>query len=299
MEIRHRILEFNNSPKFNILKEILDKLALRYTITQLGGKMQSLEYYAYEKDVQFPYISEVIRKHHLYVQVGIEYSPEDFNNAEWFYAIGGEYLYPQPEDTWTGWDSNGMEVTYDLANFHSYCGIGAVQARPFRLKSDFKQKKIQFLGLHWVFDEIFVRPEAKIEIENAGFDGINFIHPVFHKTGLPIESVLQMKIQNMAKPGLVTKDLQPVTCKRDNEEGFYKNAKDFIPCGRVKYHFPNRTMMTFYRDSMKDLPDIARSSEYFGSGGAANHLILVSRRFLDFYNQHGFRGLKFTPIELV
>ena len=305
MEIRHRILEFSGQKKYDILKAELDKIGTHYEIKLLGSiggiEKKSIEYWTTENDTLYPYIAKLIKKHKFYVQSGLYYSEDDINSAEWLWATAGEFQYPQPEDTY-------KEVTYDLSGYCQFCGIGKVQNNPFRLKTDFEQNGLHFLGLHWVFDEIFVRSEAKDILENNHLDGIEFIHPILGKNLKPLDSVYQMKINTVVNPGLLTGDLETVTCKEHNEEvvslkkagiTIHKYLGQDKRCGRVKYHYPLTKMITFKRSTFCSSPDIVKSSEYFGSGAGANRLILVSQKFVGVVKRNNLCGLNFTPIKLV
>jgi hypothetical protein len=306
MEMRHRILEFSNGPQYGILKAELDKIGARYQIKVLGSvggvETRSIEFTVGENDPLYPRIAELIEKHGFYVQTGIYYGQQDINEAEWLVAQVGEFQYPQPEDTY-------IEATYDISAYCPHCGMGAVQNNPFRLRFDFKQRAARLLGLFWVHDEIFVRPEVKSVLEQSQIGDIQFLQPVHHRTGQPIETVYQMIVRTIADPGLLTRGLQPVTCREDNEEGFpqerwgaahgiSRSFEDYTFCDRVKYQYPRTTMIAFARTSLEGLPDIAKSNEYFGSGGAAERLILVSRRFVDLIKRYKLRGLKLTPIRV-
>ncbi|GEM_PF-1978984 len=305
MELRHRILEFSGSKEYETLKAELDKLGVRYKVTSFGSiggvEKTSIEYFITEDDPHYPLISKLIEKHGIYVQSGLHYSQDDINAAEWLWATAGEYQYPQPADV-LGY----LQATYDTSKACPVCGIGAIQNRPFRLKRDFTQKRLHFLGLHWVFDEFFVRPEVKKILQENRMGDIEFVQPVLHGTGAPIETVFQMKIKAISGPGLVTEGLFAVTCKLNNEEvvslkkkGLHLNVpKDKnIYCGRVRYHFPRTMPLTFRRNSMPWSFDVAKSHEYLG--GSVQRIILVSQRFASLVGQHKLRGLKFTPVKLV
>jgi hypothetical protein len=163
------------------------------------------------------------------------------------------------------------------------------------------------LGLHWVFDEIFVRPETKAILESENIRGVTFTRPLHHRKNQEIENLFQMHIETVATPGLVTERLSTVTCKENNEENWLQEKYSKAPqltehhsfCGRVKYHHPTRDCIKFTRDTFLNVPDIVKSSEYFGSGAGAHKLVLVSRRFADTVAKHKLRGLKFKPIMLL
>jgi hypothetical protein len=314
MEIRHRILQYNNSPKYAILRKELDSLEISYKDDKLGlpglEDRRAIEFTISEDDPLYPKIAELINQHDLYAQVGLYWSEADIEAAEWVYASAGEYQYPQPENSY-------REATYDLSDYCPRCGIGMVQARPFRLERDFNQKA-RFLGMYWV-NEIFARPEIPAIFKKEGISGVEFSHPIRHKSGEDIKNVYQMKIQTIAEPGLRTEGLETVTCKANNEEALFAqasraqvqqetrphyswarhNQRNYPYCGRVKYHHPRREPIRFTRNSLRDLPDIAKSYEYFGSGAGARRLIFMKRRVVKLVESWQLEGLKFVPIELV
>jgi hypothetical protein len=306
MEIRHRILAFSGSAEYGIMKAELERIGAKYEIHVLGSiggvEHTSLEFTVAKGDPLYPQVAELIERHGFYAQTGVHYSEQEISEAEWLTAEVGEFQYPQPEDTY-------IEATYDISTYCPHCGIGAAQSSPFRLKSDFQQKRAKFLGLHWVFDEVFVRPEVRAILEELAIGDVRFLHPVHHRTGQPIETVYQMVIRTTARPGLVTEGLQPVACREDNEEvlqrrageafGLSTDLEQYGFCGRSKYHYPQAKQLAFTRPSLSGLPDIVKSNEYFGSGAEAHRLILVNRRLADLVKRHRFRGLKLTPIRLL
>lgn len=304
MEVRHRILEFSGSARYGILKAELGKIGVPYLLKvhgSIGGvEKSSIEYTVSESDPLYPHFAELIEKYGFWVQTGVHFSEQDIDEAEWFYATVGEFQYPQPEDTY-------IETTYDISSYCPHCGMGRAQNKPFRLRSDFKQKTARFFGLHWVFDEVFVRPDVKRILEQSAVGDVRFLSPVHHRTGQPIEAVFQMMVGTIAEPGLITEGLPPVTCRENNEEGFPQRTlgethgisgllEDYGFCGRVKYHHPTRAVIAFARSSLEGLPDIVKSHEFFGSGAGAHRLILVRRGFVDLIKRHRLRGMGFTPI---
>lgn len=304
MEIKHRLNILSDNSKYNKVKKKLDRLGVKYRVTNLGKRPNgkdwlSLEYYVSESDELYSNIDKIFEKHKLWHPCRVYYSQQEVEEAEWLYIETGEFQYPQPEDDY-------KEATYDTSNYCKRCGMGASQNNPFRLSRDFKQKNSQFLGLHWVFDETFLRPETKAMLEHAGTTGISYLHPVFNKTGEKIKIVFQMKVDTIIEGGLITDELIKVTCMENNEEGraskgggSYRFPEGYPFCGKVKYHWPDRTTIKFHKEKLDGVPDVIKSDEYFGSGGSANRLIMVSKKFRELITSHKLRGLQFTPIELV
>lgn len=296
MELRHRILQFNNSPKYDLLKKELERLGCNYSISV---NQSSIEYTFSENDPLARTLLSFTKANGLYLQSALYYSEEEINNAEWVICEVGEYQYPQPEN-------NYKEVTYDLSNYCSNCGIGKIQNAPFRLKKNFTQKKLGFLGLHWVFDEIFVRPNIVTVFEKEEITGISFTNVIHHKTDSVINNLYQMQINTIIEPGLITDNLFKVTCKYRNEEshikglGRLKNRRGSTFCGRVKYRYPKTEPLKYKARILQDQPDFVKSYEYYGSGHAAQRYIFARNRVVRLLGDKYLRGLSFTrPVHLV
>ena len=220
--------------------------------------------------------------------------PDQHN--EW-YVVGAtsHFGYPQPEDGYA-------RATYDVAGYCERCGAGGVQRRPFRFRSEPKPSHSQLLQLNWIFDELFVRPEVPDVFERERVTGVGFGPALHHRTGRALKGIQQLIILTILQPGLQTDGLQTVTCKPDNEEarsefgGPKRYPPDYPFCGRVKYHW--RQPLAFAPHTFAEVPDIAKSHEWFGSGGAANRAILVSGRVVDLIKAHKWRGLRTEPVAL-
>ena len=225
----------------------------------------------------------------------------ELDRAEWLKLSAlGHHGYPQPEN-----DFGYLQATYDVSDYCPTCGIGGVQNAPFRLRAEPKAAHSQFIQLNWVFDEFFLRDEAREGFRGAGITGIDTLAPVFHKKDRPSEQVAQMVVKTVLPPALDPTGLQPVTCKPQNEEW---NAEQQLQpsktegrpnCGRVKYHYMRKGPFRFSRNALEGAPDVVKSHEWFGSGASAHRLVIVSQRFRQAVVAAKWRGVSFEPIELV
>jgi hypothetical protein len=105
-------------------------------------------------------------------------------------------------------------------------------------------------------------------------------------------------------PALDTAGLQAVTCKPDNEEGPPWHAggrprypPDYPYCGRVKYHWPKG--LRFRGGPFLGAPDVVKTGEWFGSGGAAARAVLVSQRAAELVRGNHWRGVTLRVVTLV
>ena len=296
MKIKQRIVLRYDSPFW----DEIDRLALSYKKGDPRIALSVLE--ITEDRPEWPEVERLLAKHgEKSISYSNVYSKAELDTAEWL-VLGarGHHGYPQPEDGF-----GYRQATYDLSQSCPTCNIGGVQKAPFRLRSEPKASRSQFLQLNWVFDEFFLRDEARLGLEAAGITGFDLLRPVLHKSGRPSEQVTQMVVKTILPPALQTQGLQPVTCKPRNEEWNPRNRlrrpePDERPhCQRVKYHFIRRGPFRLRRGAFAAAPDVVKSHEWFGSGGRAEQLVLVSQKFRRTVIEAKWRGLYFEPIELV
>lgn len=292
MRIQHRYLTYD----FKIIKavrKLLDKFSQEYIYKEdldcvIPSLKYFLEFFIYENTPNFYTLKEELSKYKIQSQIGTIYEKVDIDNAEWFIINTGSYQYPQPED-------NYKEATFNLENYCKHCGLGKVQKAPFRLKTEPKQHNNQFWGLHWEYEPIFVRQEAKNILEKEKIKGISFSNPVLNKKDKIIEGFYQMHIKEIAEEGFDNHNAQTITCKINNEENCNTDL-NIKCCRRIKYHHPQIGGYLFDKIIFDKSNDIVMSKEYFGSGASANRLKIVSKNFKDLVERNKLKGLYFKPI---
>lgn len=254
-----------------------------------------------EDQPEWPKVERLAAKYDLGpISFRTVFTEDEVDAAEWLeMGASGQHGYPQPED-----DFGFIEATFDVSDYCHICGIGGLQNAPFRLRAEPKAAHSQFLQLNWVFDEFFVRREAREGLMTEGLTGFGFRPVVLHKTDEPSVQVEQMQILSVLPPALDRAGLTAVTCKPQNEEwrpgmqpGHAERRGDPY-CGRVKYHLKYRGPLRFEHTALAGAPDVVKTHEWFGSGGQAFRLVLVSQRFRQAVLKAKWRGLYFEPVEL-
>jgi hypothetical protein len=288
MKINHRMTTSPGSDFYRAIKA-------------LGFEFDDSEYISVlnitEDHEKWPRVKELMHEFDISAMVENKFDKNEILDAEWL-QIGatGHFGYPQPED-------NYQEITYDENRICPSCGIGKVQKAPFRFRSEPKASRSQFLQLNWIFDEFFVRPDVKEAFTNNNISGIIYENPVINKSNAPISSIYQLKIKNTQNPCLITTNLEPVTCKLNNEE-FSPSMEKFMGkkdtfCGNVKYHFGKRGPFQFQRNSFLCNDDVMKSFEWFGSGFQAFRMVIISRKVSDIIIKNKWRGIYMHPIHLI
>jgi hypothetical protein len=292
MERIHRIFENGNQ----LFKAFLDHAQIKHEYEEsIVGKTVFL--LISEADPNWPQLAEYLANNSgIFHNVELHFSKKEIRDASWCQLHATSHFgYPQPEDDW-------QLSTYDLTSYCHRCGICPVQVCPLRFRSEPKQRHSQFLQLNWVFDEFFVRPEIRVAFEREGISGIGFRPAVHHKSGQPLETVQQLEVLTILPPALKMESVQTVTCKPNNEDGPEKSyggvlryPPDYPYCGRVKYARKGESFQ-WSRSAFAYAPDIVKSFEWIGSGGAAFREVFVSKRIVDLAQRSKWRGLGFTPV---
>lgn len=300
MKINHRIAARSDDPFWGEI----DRLGLDYD----GGDSNNVLHFAIgvlnvtEDQPEWPEVERLVAKYDMRLHIVSNlFTKAELNAAEWLTLDALRHQgYPQPED-----DFGYLEATYDVSGYCSICGIGGVQKAPFRLRAEPKAPHSQFVQLNWVFDELFLRAEAREGLLAARIAGIDFLAPVLHTKNRPSDQVAQMVVQATLPPALDRASLEPVTCKSRNEEWYPGSPlrpaeQEGRPhCGRVKYHSMRKGPFRLNRSAFVGAPDVVKSHEWFGSGASAHRLIIVSQRFRQAVVTAKWRGVSFEPVELV
>ncbi|MGH7786555.1 MAG: hypothetical protein ACRERC_06785 [Candidatus Binatia bacterium] len=301
MRINHRIAARHDDPFWGGI----DRLGIDYdrgnpdNVLRLAVSVLNVT----EDHPQWPHVERLVAEHRLGPHlIENHFTKGEVDAAEWLSMSAlGHHGYPQPED-----DFGFINATYDVSNLCHLCGIGGVQKAPFRLRAEPKASRSQFLQLNWVFDEFFVRSGARQGLAAAGLTGFDLQPALLHSKNTPSAEVEQLSILSLLPPALDSAELQIVTCKERNEEWESSLLQTSAPnrtevppyCGRVKHHLEHRGPLRFSRGAFVGAPDVVRSTEWFGSGANAFHLVLVSGRFRKVVSAAKWRGLSFEPLEL-
>ena len=222
--------------------------------------------------------------------------------SNWYHIITGQFGYPQPENNF-----GYIHKTYDSSNACLTCNIGLRQKDEFRFRNEPKAIHSQFSGLNWVLDQIFVRQVVKDVFEQEGIAGLEYSQPVINKSGLPLNGLYQLRVDNLLSEGLFTGNLKSEICEHPKEKSMLKflkanNSKlaEGPFCGQTKYNFPQGdNCIKIKADVLGDKTDFVRLDYYFGSGGSANRPIVISDRVKQIIDREKWRGAFLKQIALV
>lgn len=214
------------------------------------------------------------------------------NASQWFSLSTGHFGYPQPED-----DFGYLNQTYDMTNACPTCHIGLKQTNEFRFKSEPRAKHSFFIGLNWVFDQIFVRPPVEEIFTKEGVTGISFSTPVINRTGRPMDTIKQLHVNTVITAALPLDRYEFEICEYPKSESSIKFLSAMGSrllkgpfCGQKKYHYLPYRKFILKSNSLNNLPDFVRISEWFGSGGNAAQPIFVSQKVYEVIKKYKWRG---------
>ena len=198
----------------------------------------------------------------------------------------GHHGFPYP-------DVDYGEALYE--GWCQHCGIHGTQRSPVLVRGSLKAPKSAFLQLNWMFDVFLVRSDVATVLRSGSLTGFEFA-PVSGTKTRTLESHRQLVVTAVL-PCVDTSRLKTVTCREFNEEAGSKlrptlaDVRQLPYCGRTKYHPPSTAALR--GSALATAPDVCFSAEWFGSGGSAFRLTIVSRRFREFVRQRAWRGLEF------
>jgi len=259
------------SYEHEIVQELRD-IGLECPRTPVGMGKDWLALDIDEADPRWPAIKAALKEHDFGETIHwTEFSPEEFRSAAWL-AFAGDWHngYPMPDG-----DFGYLNLTYDLTEYCEKCGIGAKQKAPFRLRGEPKWGTRSVMGLNWVFDEVFVRPEVW--------------HTVFAPFGIGCRPVLAYRKETELKT-VVQLQINTVLESELAMGGHPFDICEF--CQRKKYLPFTRGMFPAMTKPAEGLHAV-KSKEWFGSGAAADRAILVSQALYAQTQKHRLKGAWF------
>jgi rRNA maturation protein Nop10 len=223
-----------------------------------------------ESDPTWTDVQKWISKRTHFESISPSFSQVEVAAARWLEVLPDwHHGYPQPDD-----DFGYRDLTYDLSDYCSTCGIGAVQKAPFRMRREPRWGRRGILQLNWVFDEFFVTPEVWATVfEPHGIAS----RPVVKRGGAELQTVVQLDVVEQVR--IRTKGLDAETCPA---------------CGRLKYLPIRRGPLPEFVDEPSG--HMARTSEFFGSGASAHHAIVLSQALWAAIRAAKVRGASAHPV---
>lgn len=200
-----------------------------------------------------------------------KFTKKELADAAWLeWGADWHHGYPQPGEDVFGY----RQATYDLSDWCEVCGIGMVQKAPFQMKGEPKWGNKGILQLNWVFGEYFVTPDVWTSVFKSRGIGSR---PVLNRKGATLSTVVQLVIEE--RVGIVTDGLPAERCSK---------------CGRLKYLPVVRGPFPALRERPSQA--MARTREYFGSGGQADQLVVISQELSCALATAQIRGASGRPV---
>lgn len=235
-----------------------------------------------ENDPHWSELSRLLKRENNTYLSETKFSKEELWGAERLTLRSQwHYDYPQPENRYT-------ELTYSEKHSCSNCGVGLVQKDSFRFKKTPKWGRRNFCMTNWVYDELFVSPQAKELLESSGLTGFSFLNMLNKSGGEVLADIYQMQIPYILPEGIET------------SSNCIEKVSNCPVCGRKKFLSNERGQFIFKKEALLNAPDFVKSTEQFGSGLIASRLILVSHDAYKFIIENKLdSSLVFEPILLI
>jgi hypothetical protein len=270
MKFVHRIGFRATTSKRNELEALGVKLPAG--VAMPGGGDPFVAFDVAEDHQSWPQIRALLRRWNVFEgHVRTEFSKKEIDTARWLEIGAWHHGYPQPDEDVFGY----RQVTYDLTGWCEQCGIGKQQKAPFQMKGEPKWGRHGILQLTWVYDELFVTPEVWTAVfERYGIP----CQRVLNTKGIELETVVQLVIQDDVS--VMTEGLSFERCAN---------------CGRVKYLPVTRGPLPALTNEPSRA--MARTREYFGSGGQADMRVLISQELVRSLVAAKVRGTSMRPLQ--
>jgi len=227
-----------------------------------------------ESHPEWEQVRQLILKWNAGDIVQTKFTLSELNAARFLQMLPAQHLgYPQPED-----DFGYLAATYDVRCMCPACGMGKIQVAPFRMKGEPHWGKKQILQLNWVFDEFFVLPQVWEDVFRPL--GIGRSDVLDHRTGKPLQNVVQLVITDVAQSPLAITDYASEIC---------------AGCGRKRY-FP---ICRGYFPSFAADPGshVCKTQEVFGSGTSAWNVTVVGSDVYRTMQSQNLAGVAFAPLK--
>lgn len=277
MEIIHQLV-FRSREEPQLLQG-LEKFGVNFNVINLPyNSGQSISVQISESDNAWSTVRPFLKNKNILHSFETYFSVEEILEAEWLRVISTfDQGYPQPERSWVRNPHNYIEVCQS-------CGIHK-QVKPFHIAKEPKLGDHDFMSLIWIPDALFVTPKVLSVFEEKQIQGFETWEVLIHKRNTPANSIVQMFIPSITKPGLIPLENQTKTV--------------CVACGVAKYEYHRHGKMEYKRTALPPNLDIVRTSEWFGSGHLAFNEILVSNYLAKIIIENEWTGLRMKVIQPV
>jgi len=209
------------------------------------------------------------------------FSDQERLAAEWCILRSGSPISPR-EPVGGYWSGNYYEGKC------SVCGSGWTQVAPFHLAKEPHSGRNAFASFGSAY-ELFAIDEVFHTFESEGIRGIDSWPVLVGKDRHPTAGLKQLLVKNVAAPALAEEMVE--------HERF--RSCDCSACGQLSYLFYSRGMLPLRRSALRSDVDFQMTYEWFGSGRAARHEILVSQRVVQLIFKKKWKGAELSPVQTV
>ena len=266
MKILHRYA-------FNVTSEIRQKLSsIGIEIDIPDEEIEVL--YVDESDKNLQFIEATLKASDITPFIETEFTKNEILQANACNIYSNWHNgYPEPSD-----DFGYLEETFDLKDYCEECGCGLKQKAPFLIKGEPKWGRRSMFSLNWEYSNFFVKPGIwDFLFKPFGIDCLPVLH---YKKRTKLSSVVQLLLP---EPTVIVdvSELEVSKCES---------------CGRSKAEAAGNKGGYFPKIIEGELNVVAKTKNYFGSGGSAWHEIIIGAELVKKIHASGIKGIEFAPL---
>jgi hypothetical protein len=270
VRVHHTITFLDNQLTAKRAASLRAQLELRGLVKR-GNSL--LNFTILEDQTLWPEVAAILLEYPALDLTWTEFSPAELRVAQWVeLRATSHHGYPMPDE-----DFGYLAATFDLREYCSACGVGAVQNAPFRLRSEPRWGRRRVLQLNWAFDVFFV--DAVLYQSAFAPLGVRARPVLHHRSGKVLPTVVQL-VPDHDEMVLALTDAPTETCES---------------CGRVK-HLPLGRRQHHIQHTLPG--QFVRSHQVFGSGASAHRLVVASNALYQAILHSGTRGLSYGVVSV-
>ncbi len=123
-------------------------------------------------------------------------------------------------------------------------------------------------------------------LEKEGFTDVEYWNVVWYKKNEYFSDIYQLFINN-------------VMPKMSSETNIEPSGEKICECGKSGYYLEDGQQIKYDRESLRDIKDFNKTSEWLGGMKMAWQFPIVTKRVYDFFKKNKIKALLYEPVAVI